>query len=222
MSQPSRLPLLVIGNKNYSSWSLRPWLLMRRAGIAFEERRIPLYLPESRPQLLRYSPSGKVPALVDGAVTVWDSLAICEYLAEKHPGLQLWPVVASSRAHARSVCAEMHSGFAGLRSQMSMNCRRSLPGRGRTTESLADIERIEALFLDCRHRYRQLGPFLFGRFSVADAMYAPVVLRFVTYHVTLQQAAGDYVQMVKSLPEIVEWTEAAKVEPESIPKFEPA
>jgi glutathione S-transferase len=204
------LPLLVVGNKNYSSWSLRPWLLLRKAGIAFEEHRVPLYLPQSKAELLRFSPAGKVPALIDGELTVWDSLAICEYLAEKHAGLRLWPDIAALRAHARSLCAEMHSGFADLRSQLPMNCRRSLPGLSHPPGALADIARIIAIFDDCREKYQALGPYLFGRFSIADAMYAPVVLRFQIYAVPLRGAAQDYAQTILMLPEIQDWVAAAK------------
>src|SRR5439155_1320019 len=134
---------LVIGNKNYSSWSLRPWLLLKQSGLAFEEVRVPLYLASSKETLRRYGPSGKVPVLLDGAVTVWDSLAISEYLAERHPERQLWPNDVLQRAVARSISAEMHSGFTALRSNMSMNCRGFFPGLGRTVEVAADIERIQ-------------------------------------------------------------------------------
>jgi glutathione S-transferase len=214
------VPLLVIGNKNYSSWSLRPWLLLRKAGIAFAEHRVPLYLPESKAEILSFSPAGKVPVLIDGEVTVWDSLAICEYLAEKHAGLRLWPDVAVVRAHARSLCAEMHSGFADLRTHLPMNCRRSLPGLSHPPGALADIARIIALFNDCRDKYQSLGPYLFGRFSVADAMYAPVVLRLQTYAVSLHGAAQDYARTMVALPQIQEWVTAAKAEREVIAKFE--
>ena len=138
------IPILVIGNKNYSSWSLRPWLLMKVAGIPFQEVRIPLYAPESKQEILRYSPSGKVPCLVDGAVRVWDSLAIGEYLAETHPAL--WPEAPSGRAQARSISAEMHSGFPNLRQHMSMNCRKRHPGKGRTPEVLEEIRRIVSMW----------------------------------------------------------------------------
>jgi len=220
MRRQATIPLLVIGNKNYSSWSLRPWLLLRKSGIAFEEHRIPLYQPQSKVEILRFSPSGKVPTLIDGEVTVWDSLAICEYVAERHSGLRLWPDTLPARAGARAACTEMHSGFADLRAQMPMNCRRSLPGLGRTPAALADIERVNALFNDCRERYQSLGPFLFGRFSIADAMYAPVVLRFRTYAVNLHGAAQDYAQAICALPELQEWVTAAKEESEVIAKFE--
>ncbi len=212
---------LVIGNKNYSSWSLRPWLLMKQSGLAFDEVRVPLYLAGSKDALRKYGPSGKVPVLLDGAVTVWDSLAIAEYLAERHPERQLWPAEDAQRAVARSISAEMHSGFAALRSNMSMNCRGSFPGLGRTVEVAAEIERIQRIWTDCRERFGAAGPYLFGAFTVADAMYAPVVLRFKTYAVQLSFVAQQYANVVLSLPALQEWVAAAKAEIEVIPAFEP-
>jgi len=214
---------LIIGNKNYSSWSLRPWLAMKVAGIAFAEHRIPLYVPGSREQILAYSPAGKVPCLVDGDLRVWDSLAICETLAEKHPGL--WPQDPAARAVARSISAEMHSGFANLRTHMSMNVRKRHPGKGRTPESLADVARIVAMWSDCRARYGRDdpssgGPYLFGRFSIADAMYAPVVLRFRTYEVELPPECRAYADAMLALPAMQEWIAAAGAETESLPQFE--
>ena len=209
---------LVIGNKNYSSWSLRPWLAMRVAGIPFAEHRIPLYGPGSKAQILVYSPAGKVPCLADGDLRVWDSLSICEYLAEKHPGL--WPQDPAARALARSVSAEMHSGFANLRAKMSMNIRKRYPGLGRTPESLADVARIVSLWSDCRARYGKGGRFLFGAFSIADAMYAPVVLRFRTYEVELPADCRAYSDAVLALPAMQDWIAAAMAETESLPQFE--
>ena len=211
-------PTLVIGNKNYSSWSLRPWLAMRVAGIPFAEHRIPLYGPGSKDQILVYSPAGKVPCLADGDLRVWDSLSICEYLAEKHPGL--WPQDPAARALARSVSAEMHSGFANLRAKMSMNIRKRYPGLGRTPESLADVARIVSLWSDCRARYGKGGRFLFGAFSIADAMYAPVVLRFRTYEVELPADCRAYSDAVLALPAMQDWIAAAMAETESLPQFE--
>jgi glutathione S-transferase len=211
---------LVVGNKNYSSWSLRPWLLMRQAGIAFDEVFISLYLPESRLKLLDYSPAGKVPILVDGAVTVWDSLAICEYLAETQPGKRLWPADVAARAHARAISAEMHAGFSNLRQHMSMNCRKRFPGKGRTPEVLAEVGRITQMWEECRRRYASGGPFLFGAFSVADAMYAPVVLRFNTYVVELPPLARAYADVMLALPPMREWVAAAEIEAEVLPQFE--
>ena len=203
--------LLVIGNKNYSSWSLRPWLAMKVLGLAFEEQRVALYTPQAKAELLRHSPAGKAPILIDGATVVWDSLAILEYLAERYP--RLWPADPGERARARSLAAEMHSGFPQLRTHMSMNIRRRHPGKGRTPEVLAEIERIQAIFDAAR------GPFLFGAFGAADAMYAPVVLRFRTYEVKARNAA--YVQSVLALPALREWIEAAERETETLPQFEP-
>lgn len=213
---------LVIGNKNYSSWSLRPWLLMKESRLPFEEVRVPLYLPGSKETLRKYSPSGKVPVLLHGAVTIWDSLAISEYLAERHPELRLWPVDALQRTLARSISAEMHSGFAALRSNMSMNCRGFFPGLGRTVEVAADIERIQRIWTDCRERFAGSGPYLFGTFTIADAMYAPVALRFKTYAVQLSSIAQQYADAILALPGLHEWIAAARAEAEVIPAFEPA
>lgn len=209
---------LVIGNKNYSSWSLRPWLAMKVAGIAFTEERIPLYGPASKEKILAYSAAGKVPCLVDGGLRVWDSLSICEYLAEKNPAL--WPQDRSARAVARSISAEMHSGFQNLRTHMSMNIRKKHPGKGRTPEVLAEIARIIGMWAGCRAQYGAQGPFLFGSFSIADAMYAPVVLRFRTYEVELPPEARTYSDAVLALPAMQDWIAAAVTETESLPQFE--
>jgi glutathione S-transferase len=211
---------LVIGNKNYSSWSMRPWLVLRQAGIPFEEVRIPLYGPESAALLTAWSPSGKVPALHDGDIRVWDSLAICEYLNERFPDKHLWPLDAAARAVARSVSAEMHAGFDALRQNMVMNIRGRYPGQGRTPECLADVERILAIWTECRARFGGGGDFLFGRFCIADAMYAPVVLRFQTYGVALEGAARDYAEAVLALPALQEWVADAEAETERIDKFD--
>jgi glutathione S-transferase len=215
------LPLFVIGNKNYSSWSLRPWLAMKVLGIEFEERRIALYGPHSKDEILRHSPSGKVPCLVDGGVRVWDSLAIIETLAESRR--ELWPDAPAARALARSVCAEMHSGFAALRQHMSMNVRKRYPGKGRTPESLEDVARVIAIWSGCRAAARRAdspGPYLFGRFTAADAMYAPVVLRFRTYEVELPPDCRAYAGAMLELPAMREWILAAEHETESIAKFD--
>ena len=209
---------LVIGNKNYSSWSLRPWTAMKVAGIAFTEERIPLYGPASKEKILAFSPAGKVPCLVDGELRVWDSLAICEYLAEKHPGL--WPREPAARAVARSISAEMHSGFQNLRTHMSMNIRKRHPGKGRTPEVVAEIGRIAGMWTECRARHGAQGPFLFGQFSIADAMYAPVVLRFRTYAVDLPPEARAYADAILALPAMQDWIAAAVAETESLPQFE--
>lgn len=205
-------PVLVVGNKNYSSWSLRAWLAMKVLGLPFREVRIPLYGPESKRALLEYSPAGKVPCLVDGEVRVWDSLAILEYLAERHPAL--WPAQAALRARARSISAEMHSGFPNLRQHMCMNIRKRHPGKGRTPEVLAEIARIVAIWSEAR------GPFLFGAFGAADAMYAPVVLRFRTYAVELPPVCRAYADAVLALPALQQWMRDAERETESLPQFE--
>lgn len=212
---------LVIGNKNYSSWSLRPWLALKHVGEPFEEIRIPLYTPESYAELARWSPSGKVPVLIEGDERVWDSLAICEYLAERFPARALWPAARSARAVARSVSAEMHSGFTALRTHMSMNVRRSLPGQGRAPGVQEDIDRVIAIWKDCRRRFGAGGPFLFGGFSIADAMYAPVALRFTTYCVALDEECAAYVEALRALPAMQEWIAAACAEREMIQEFEP-
>lgn len=214
---------LFIGNKNYSSWSLRPWLLLRVVDIAFDEIRIPLYEEGSSAAILQHSPSGRVPALRDDAdaIVVWDSLAICEYLADKFPDLNLWPQARTARAVARSICAEMHSGFGALRTHMSMNCRARFPGRGRTPEVLADIARIAAIWNDCRARFGGNGAFLFGEFTIADAMFAPVVLRFETYSVELDATCRTYADAVLAVPALQEWIAAGVAESERLPQFEP-
>jgi glutathione S-transferase len=202
--------ILVIGNKNYSSWSLRPWIAMKVLGLKFDEKRIPLYGPGAKEEILLESPAGKVPILIDGATRVWDSLAILEYLAEKTG--RLWPAEAAARAKARSVAAEMHAGFPNLRNHMSMNVRKRYPGKGRTPEVLSEVKRINSIWSEAR------GPFLFGEFSVADAMYAPVVLRFRTYEVEVDNRA--YYDRLLALPAMKEWIAAAEREKESIPQFE--
>ncbi len=209
---------LVIGNKAYSSWSLRPWFLMKHAGIEFDEVRIPLYQDDHAAKIRDYSPSGKVPVLVDGGTTVWDSLAICDYLAERHPERRLWPADIGTRAHGRAISAEMHAGFAALRRAMGMNVRRSFPGVGMQAAVAADIARIEAIWIDSLKRYG--GPFLLGAFSIADAMYAPVATRFKTYAVALSATAQCYADMLLALPAMRVWYAAANAETEVLPQFE--
>ncbi|WP_207458008.1 glutathione S-transferase family protein [Azospirillum sp. SYSU D00513] len=204
---------LVIGNKAISSWSLRPWLALKQTGQAFDEIVITLRQPDTAARILEHSPSGKVPALMHGDRTVWDSLAICEYLAETFPDARLWPDDAHARAVARAVSAEMHSGFAALRGSMSMNLKHRFLGEGRTPATEADIARIARIWTDARARFGQEGPFLFGRFSIADCMYAPVVTRFDTYGVALDPVCADYCRAVRELPAMREWTEAALAEP---------
>ncbi len=211
---------LVIGNKNYSSWSMRPWFAMKGAGIAFSEVVVSLYVPGGREEILKHTPSGKVPCLIDGGVTVWDSLAIIEYLNEKFPEKKLWPQDAAARALARSVSAEMHSSFQGLRSECGMNVRRKPAKRDLSEQAVADIARVQQIWADCRDRYGQAGPFLFGAFTAADAMYAPVVSRFLSYAIDVTPATRAYMDAVTALPAWREWTEGAKAESWVIEKFE--
>ncbi|MFO1371148.1 MAG: glutathione S-transferase family protein [Candidatus Competibacteraceae bacterium] len=211
-------PQLMIGNKNYSSWSLRPWLAARHAGIEFDEIRVSLFTPEGTAQIQKFSPSGKVPVWREGEFAVWDSLAICEYFAERVPAL--WPANPAARAVARSVSAEMHSGFTALRNGMPMNAR----ARGRrvavTPEIAADIDRIEAIWANCRNRFGAGGPWLFGAFSIADAMFGPVVLRFVPYSVSRPGVVDDYVATFMADPYLQAWIAAAEQESEVIEQGE--
>ena len=206
-------PQLIIGNKNYSSWSLRPWLALRQAGFSFDEQVIPLYRRESKAALLRYSPAGKVPILLHGERRIWDSLAIMEYVAEIWPELGLWPEDRETRAMARCVSAEMHAGFEALREHMPMNLRAHLAGEGRHRLVELDIARISAIWRYCRQRFADRGPFLFGQFSIADAMYALVAARFRTYAVELDPVCQDFVDTVLGLPVFREWLAAANEEP---------
>ena len=213
---------LVVGNRNYSSWSLRGFLAARAAGVPFDEVLVRLSEPGSKAELLKHSPAAKVPVLKHGERTIWDSLAIIEYLAEVRPEAGLWPADAGARAHARAVAAEMHSGFSALRAHMPMNLRKSLPGKGRGRDVADDIERIGAIWADCRATYGAGGPFLFGRFSAADVMYTPVATRFRTYAVELDEPCQAYVDAVLGRPDFLEWHEAALEEPWVIPEDEVA
>jgi glutathione S-transferase len=210
--------LLLFGNRNYSSWSLRPWLGLRQAGIAFDEERVALFEPGYKERILRHSPAGKVPVLVDGDLVVWDSLAIGEYAAERFPAAGIWPADVRARALARAVSAEMHSGFAALRTAMPMNLRGHFPGKGRTPAVDADIARILAIWGGALERSG--GPFLFGAFCYADAMYAPVATRFLTYGVDLPDHARRYVGALEGLPAMQEWRAAALAESEVIAAYE--
>jgi len=204
---------IYLGNKNYASWSLRAWLALKHSAAEFDEVVIPLYQPGSRQTVMQYSPSGRVPALRHGELTVWDSFAICEYLAEIFPEAGLWPADPAARAVARAVSAEMHSAFAALRDHLPMNMRSSFPNRGVTPEVQADINRITAIWRDCRKRFGAGGDFLFGGFTIADAMYAPVVSRFRTYKIELEAEAQAYADAVWALPALQEYLTAAKNEP---------
>ena len=203
---------LVFGNKNYSSWSFRPWIAMTVAGIPFTEEMIPLYVPGSKARILAHSPAGKVPILTDGAARVWESLAILDHLAERFPDAGLWPSDPTARAHARSVATEMHGGFAPLRKHFPMNLWRPVMRRELPTDVADNVERIDTMWSDCRARFGREGPFLFGRFSVADAMYAPVVSRFHTYDVPLGGASRAYMEAVMALPAWAQWKAAALAE----------
>jgi glutathione S-transferase len=204
---------LILGNKNYSSWSLRPWIAMRHAGLSFEEEVIPLYEPGSREQVLKYSPIGKVPILIDGDMTIWESLAILEHLAERFPEKGLWPADPKARAHARAIAAEMHAGFAPLRRNCPMNMRRvGKPRRDLPEEVLADVKRIDEMWTDCRARFGKSGPFLFGAFSAADAMYAPVVSRFASYAFEVGPESKAYMDAMMALPAWKEWHDSGTAE----------
>jgi glutathione S-transferase len=212
---------LVIGNKNYSSWSMRPWLALRANNIAFDEVFIPLYTGEADKQrILGFTDSGKVPVLIDGDVTIWDSLAIIEYLAECFPQTRLWPEDRASRAHARSIAAEMHSGFIALRSECGMNLHRPVRAIALSADAHANIARIQQIWIECRERYGKLGPFLFGAFGGADAMFAPVVHRFRTYAIEVKPEAQAYMNTMMSQPAFQEWTAAGLTETIVIERFE--
>lgn len=212
---------LVIGNKNYSSWSMRPWLALRANNIPFEEVLVSLYSGEADKQrILDFSGAGKVPILVDGNVTVWDSLSIIEYLAERFPEKRLWPEHPAHRANARSVSAEMHSGFAALRNECGMNLHRPVRAIELSADARGNIARIEEIWRDCRERHGKSGPFLFGAFSAADAMFAPVVHRFRTYAVAVTEETQGYMDTMTALPAFAEWTRAALAETTVIEKFE--
>ena len=201
---------IVIGNKRYSSWSLRPWILLRHAQLPFEETVIALDQPDTDANIRKFSPAARVPVLLDGNLTVWDSLAICEYVAEKHPDRKLWPQDPRARAHARSVSAEMHSGFQNLRNDCGMKILETIQLKELRPETRADIERIVASWNECLGKYG--GPFLFGSFSVADAMYAPVVSRFRTYGLPATGKAAAYLDTMWNLPAYQDWVEGARKE----------
>lgn len=212
---------LLIANKNYSSWSLRPWLLLSHAQIPFEEECVSFIAPDFKAQVKRHNPAAKVPVLIDGDITVWDSLAIAEYIAESFPEKQLWPEQRAARAHARSVCAEMHSSFTAMRSAMPMNCSQSFPNALFAIPVQDDVARIVQIWEDCRARYTDEGPFLFGAFSVADAFFAPVVRRFATYGVQVPSASNRFMRIITDLPAMKRWMVAAKAETDFFVEDEP-
>lgn len=210
---------LVIANKNYSSWSMRPWVLMTAFNIPFQEINVLLDRDDTAAQIAHYSASGRVPILLTGETEIWDSLAICEYLAEQFPEKRMWPEDVTARAIARSICAEMHAGFRDLRSAMWMNIRARFPGKGRTVGAQADIGRISEIWEDC---LALSGPndFLFGDFSIADAYFAPVATRFRTYDVSLGPLLDAYVERVLSYPPVAQWINAAVLETTHIAKYD--
>jgi len=210
---------LVIGNKNYSSWSLRPWLVLTHAGIPFEEHKVSFNAPDFKAHT---GPAGKVPVLIDGDLTVWDSLAIVEYLAEKFPDKHLWPAAPAARAAARSICAEFHAGFPSLRNNLASNMTARLPGRGWNVAVQREIDRVCALWRDARARFAgDRGPYLFGEFSIADAYYAPVTRRFVTYAVSLPDDAVRYVETIGAVPAMQAWLAEAAAENDFFVEDEP-
>ncbi len=211
---------LIIGNKNYSSWSLRPWLAMKVAGIPFQETLISLEAADFKSWLLELSGAGKVPVLIDGETRIWESLAILEYLAEKFPNAELWPREPATRGHARAIASEMHAGFQALRRQLPMNIRRPVIPRPLDADAQADAKRIQAIWRECRTRFGSGGSFLYGAFGAADAMYAPVVSRFHTYAVEVDGVARDYMRAVMALPAFSEWRQAALREPWVLPHDE--
>ena len=211
---------LIIGNKNYSSWSFRPWIAMKVAGIAFDEVVISLDAKDFKSRVSKISGSGKVPVLDDNGTHVWESLAILEYLAEKFPAAKLWPAAPAARAHARAISSEMHAGFQPLRRACPMNMWRPVKRRELNDEVLGNVGRIEAMWAECRNRYGAGGPFLFGAFCAADAMYAPVVARFHTYDVEVGAAARAYMAAVMALSAWTEWTAAARQESWVLPEDE--
>jgi glutathione S-transferase len=209
---------LIIGNKNYSSWSFRPWLAMKVAGIAFEETLISLEAHDFKARVKALGAAGKVPVLIDGDIRVWDSLAILEYLAEKFPAAALWPQQAAARARARAVAAEMHAGFMPLRRHLPMNMSRPVKPRTLDDGAAADVTRIDTIWSECLTIFG--GPFLFGAFGAADAMYAPVVSRLHTYAIEVGAAAHVYMRAVMALPAWNEWRDAARRESWVLPHDE--
>jgi glutathione S-transferase len=207
---------LVIGNKNYSSWSLRPWLLLRQAGVEFDEVRLPLDTPEFHASIGRWSPTRRVPVLRDGDLVVWDSLAICEYANERWLDGHGWPADAGARAVARSAAAEMHSGFAALRAQLPMNVRRQPERRHWDADAERDIERVQALWRELRTRFGAGGPFLCGAFGIVDAMFAPVAVRFRGYGVRTDDTASAFMDAIFALPAMCEWVASARAERERV------
>jgi glutathione S-transferase len=211
---------LIVGNKNYSSWSFRPWLAMKVAGIDFDETVISLDAADFKTRLTELGGPGRVPALIDGDVRIWESLAILEYLAEKYPAAALWPERPSARALGRAIASEMHAGFVSLRRHLPMNVARPVKSRALDAGTAKDVARIDAIWSECRKKYGTDGRFLFGSFSAADAMFAPVVWRFHTYAVEVSSTALGYMRVIMSLPAWKEWEDAARRETWVLPEDE--
>lgn len=211
---------LVLANKRYSSWSMRPWILMTALGIPFRQTVIALRQPDTRSRILEVSPSGKCPVLIDGDVSVWESLAIIEHLAERFPDKGVWPRDPKARALARSISAEMHAGFQGLRQNCPMNLGAKFAARDWPDAVTADVVRLEAMWADARARFGAGGPYLFGAFCGADAMYAPVVTRLDTYQLNVGPGTRAYMDAILPHPALVSWRLAALQEPWTIPEFE--
>lgn len=211
---------LVIGNKNYSSWSLRPWVLMKHFNVEFTEKRIPLSTSSTMQELSSYPSDYKVPILQDGDLIVWDSLAIAEYISEKYLDNRGWPAVEKARAEARSISAEMHSSFVNIRTEMPMNCRRTISPISLSEQALQEVERIKALWIQCRSKYASQGDWLFGEYSIADAMFAPIVLRFMSYAIPVSGQVEGYIETVLNQPSIIGWIEAGRAEKEVIQESE--
>jgi glutathione S-transferase len=213
-------PVLVIANKNYSSWSLRPWMALTMAGIPFDEKMVRFGEPQFGEEIRKISPAGKVPVLAHGKLVIWDSLAILEYLAETFPGKNLWPKSKAARAMARSVSNEIHSGFSSLRNACPMNLRRSPKPVAMSEAAKTDVARIEVLWRDCRKSHGKGGKFLFGKFSIADAMYAPIVSRFETYAIPVANDTRAYMANLTSTRSFQAWKTEALKEPWIVPEDE--
>ncbi len=211
---------LVIANRNYSSWSLRAWLVLERVRAPFTEVVVPLRRPETEAEIRRYSPSGRLPVLLSGSCVVWDSLAIAEHLAEKFAGSRLWPADPDTRALARSVCAEMHSGFSALRQTLPMNIRRRRPGGANAPSVQQDIRRIIQIWTELRRQHGAGGPFLFREWGIADAFFTPIAARFRSYDVPLPPEAAAYREALLSWPAFRRWEAEAEREPWTIPEYE--
>jgi glutathione S-transferase len=209
---------LVIGNKNYSSWSLRAWLFLKESAIPFTETRIPMFTPDWAREIARYTPARRVPVLIDGDVSVWDTTAIFQYIRERHPDAVGWPKDEKARAHAQSISGEMHSGFLAIRDQLPQNirARRRRDASELSSGCLAQIRRVDEIWSECRNRYGQSGDWLFGEFCLADVMYTPVALRFATYGIPISDSAQEFQRAVSARPAVREWIAAATAEPEAI------